>query len=350
MLKSKYKVIIIGAGPAGLAAALKLKKLGISDILVVERFTFPRYKCCAGYVTAKTGDEYKKLGLDIEECNYSLIKDFNIFYKNKNRLNIVNKFLYTNRTIDRVELDNAFFGLAKSNGIEVAEGVKITAHSPENNAVKLSDGTTAEYENLIFADGTNGFGSRYQKSKRKNIAMQLTFESDISESIQIHFGVTKRGYGWVSSYNGVANVGLTDVYNSKINYRNVFENFLKQLDICADISGLKAAFTPMCVGKPIVFGNVFFVGDAVGACDPMTLSGLRYGLKSGEKCAEAIAVGKIKIYKKYVKTLKTRFAFMRAVQRVFYFAPVLCFGFGVFCRFFGKTVSRVFNNFFVNKK
>ena len=350
MLKNKYRVIIIGAGPAGLSAALNLANRGIDDILVIERFKFPRYKCCAGYVTAKTGKAYKQLGLDIEDCNYSLIKDFNIFYKNKNRLNIVNKFLYTNRKIDRVELDNAFFGLAKSKGIEVAEGVKITAHSPENNAVKLSDGTTAEYENLIFADGTNGFGSRYQKSKRKNIAMQLTFESDISESIQIHFGVTKRGYGWVSSYNGVANVGLTDVYNSKINYRNVFENFLKQLDICADISGLKAAFTPMCVGKPIVFGNVFFVGDAVGACDPMTLSGLRYGLKSGEKCAEAIAVGKIKIYKKYVKTLKTRFAFMRAVQRVFYFAPVVWFGFGVFCRFFGKTVSRVFNNFFVNKK
>lgn len=196
MIKCKYKVIIIGAGPAGLAAALKLKKLGISDILVVERFAFPRYKCCAGYVTAKTGDEYKKLGLDIEECNYSLIKDFGIFYKNKNRLNITNKFLYTNEKIDRVQLDNAFFKLARAEGIKVAEGVKITAHCPQTNTATLSDGATVAYDYLIFADGTNGFGSRYQKSKRKNIAMQLTFESDIPESIQIHFGVTRRGFGW----------------------------------------------------------------------------------------------------------------------------------------------------------
>ncbi len=350
MIKSKYKVIIIGAGPAGLAAALKLKKLGISDILVVERFTFPRYKCCAGYVTAKTGDEYKKLGLDIEECNYSLIKDFGIFYKNKNRLNITNKFLYTNEKIDRVQLDNAFFKLARAEDIKVEEGVKITAHCPQTNTATLSDGATVAYDYLIFADGTTGFGSRYQRSGKRNIALQLVFESDIPESIQIHFGVTRRGYGWASSYNGITNVGLTDVYSKRTDYNRVFEGFLKQLNISADISGLKGAFTPMTVGKPVIFGNVFFVGDAVGACDPMTLSGLRYGLKSGELCAEAIALGNLKIYKKYVKGLKNRFAFMRVMQSVFYFAPVLCFGFNVFCRLFGKTVAKIFNNFFVNKK
>lgn len=349
-MKDKYKVIIIGAGPSGLSTALNLKKFGIEDILVVERFTFPRYKCCAGYVTAKTCKVYKELGLDIENCNYSLIKDFNIFYKYKNRLTIINEFLFTNRKIDRVELDNAFFELAKEKGIEVAEGVKIVEHNPQNNTVTLSDGNKIEYENLVFADGTTGFGSRYQKDKKKNIAFQLVFESDLPESIQIHFGKTKRGYGWVSSYNGVTNIGLTDIYNAKTNYKKVFEDFLQELNIPADISELKGAFTPMFVGKPVISGNVFFVGDAVGACDPMTLSGLRYGLKSGETCAQAIASGKIKIYKKYIKNLKVRFSFMRAMQRVFYFTPVLWLGFSVFCKLFGKTVSKIFNDFFVNKK
>ena len=36
------------------------------------------------------------IGLDIGECDYSLIKDFKIAYKLKERLKIDNKFLYTN--------------------------------------------------------------------------------------------------------------------------------------------------------------------------------------------------------------------------------------------------------------
>ena len=47
-MKNKYKVIIIGAGPAGISTALNLKELGIKDILVIEKYKYPRYKCCAG--------------------------------------------------------------------------------------------------------------------------------------------------------------------------------------------------------------------------------------------------------------------------------------------------------------
>lgn len=106
----------------------------------------------------------------------------------------------------------------------------------------------------------------------------------------------------------------------------------------------------MNAGQPALFGNVCYVGDAVGACDPMTLSGLRYALKSGEMCALAISENDLSIYKKYIKNLGARFFFMRVMQNIFYFAPVLWLGFNFFCRFFGGIVSKIFNNFFVNKK
>lgn len=349
-MEKKYKVIIVGAGPSGLSAAINLKKLGVSDVLVVERSAFPRYKCCAGYITGKTKLAYEKLGLDIGECNYSLIKDFKICYKHKQKIQINNKFLYTNEKIDRTELDYAFFRLAKKNGVEVRENTKISGHNVKSNTLTLTDGSVLNYEHLIFADGTTGFGSRYQKCKRKNIAMQLIIESEREEAIDIHFGITKRGYGWVSSYGGITNIGLTDVYNKRVNYRQVFSSFMESVGIDCGLSELKAAFTPIGVGKAVIENNIYFVGDAVGACDPLTLSGLRYGLDSGVLCAKAIAENKNKIYIRYIKKLKRKFGFMRFVQKVFYFPPVRFIVFCIMCRIFGRTVSYAFNNIFVNKK
>ncbi len=349
-LKNRRKVIIVGGGPAGISTALNLSTLGVDDILVIEKYRFPRYKCCAGYITNKTKAAYEKLGLDIEGCNYSLIKDFNIFYKNKKRLNITNKFLYTNRKIDRVELDDRFFALAKSKGIDTVEGASVVSHDFGENKIVLSNGSEYYYDNLVFADGTAGFGSRYQKPKRRNIALQMTFESDRSESIDIHFGVTKRGYAWVSSYGGVTNVGMTDVFTEKRNYKKIFSDFLKAQGFDVGTENLTSAMTPMYAGTPVIYGNVYFVGDAVGACDPLTLSGIRYGLATGGECAKAIAHANMKPYKKHVGKLKRKFGFMRFMQKVFYLKGVLGLTFNVLCRFFGKLVSVVFNNFFVGKK
>lgn len=346
-----YRVIIVGAGPAGLCCALNLKKRGYEDILVIEKFVFPRSKCCAGYITNKTKKEYEKLGLDIEKCRYSLIEDFDIFYKCKKRQSIKNKFLYTNEKIDREELDHAFFRLAGESGIEIAENVKVTGHNGKEKTVTLSDGSTAGYDVLVFADGASGFSSKYVRAKRKNIAMQLIAKTDLPDGIQIHFGITKRGYGWCSTKNGMTNIGLTDVYRTDVNYRGAFSDYLQKLGITADLSQLKAAFEPIGVNKPVMFEkSVYFVGDALGACDPLTLSGLRYGLKSGERASEAICDNDPRIFEKYAKKLKIKFRFMSLMQRVFYLKPTLFCVFCIGCRLFRPLISAAFNNFFVNKK
>lgn len=160
--------------------------------------------------------EYARLGLDTDKVNYSLIRDFGIFYRSRKRQDIQNKFLYTNRYIDRVELDNAFFRLAKEKGIEIKENTAIKNHDADSCLLVTSDDESLAYDKLIFADGASGYGSRYKTDGLKNIAMQLVFDSDRQEEIQIHFGITQRGYGWVSSFGGKTNVGLTDVYETPL--------------------------------------------------------------------------------------------------------------------------------------
>lgn len=349
-MKKKYQVIIIGAGPSGLSTALYLKKYGVKDVLVIEKDIFPRYKCCAGYITAKTKKVYEDLDLKLEDCHYTLIKSFHIFYEQKKKQTIDNKFLYTNRKIDRVELDYEFYKLAKEKNIEILEGQKIKYHNIEKSELYLSNKETIYYQNLVFADGTLGYGNRYQKNKKRNIALQLTFPSDYLDEIQIHFGITKKGYGWVSSYQGITNIGLTDVYDNHYNYRKIFSEFMKKLNINTSMENLKGAFTPIGIRKPIIYNNIFYVGDAVGACDPLTLSGLRYGLMTGEKCALSIARKNKNIYKNCIRLLKCKFLFMRVLQKIFYVKFVLFFTFNIACRYFDNFISLIFNNFFVNKK
>ena len=349
-IKEKYKVIIIGAGPSGLSTAINLYDKGIKDILVIEKNKFPRYKCCAGYITNKTKMVYEKLGLNIEKCHYNLIDEFKIYFKLKEKQRIKNKFLYTNQKIDRVELDYEFYKLTIEKGINIVEEISIKDHDINNNSIITTDNNKIYYNYLVFADGTTGYGSIYQKSKYRNIAIQKIFKSDREDGIEIHFGITKKGYGWLSTYNGITNVGLTDLYNKDIKYNEIFSKFLKDLNVKSDAKEAKGAFTPYGIGQYTINNNVYFVGDAVGACDPLTLSGLRYGLKSGEMCAASIASNNSKIYKKYIKGLKLRFNVMKLLMKIFYLKAIMFLVFNVFCRYFGKIVSYIFNNFFVNKK
>ena len=49
----KTEVVIVGGGPAGLAAGIELAKEGINTVLI-EYHEHPRKKTCAGILTEKT--------------------------------------------------------------------------------------------------------------------------------------------------------------------------------------------------------------------------------------------------------------------------------------------------------
>ncbi|MCD4720325.1 MAG: FAD-dependent oxidoreductase [Desulfobacula sp.] len=47
-----FDVVIIGAGPAGTAAAFDLLTKGLK-VLILDKYEFPRKKACAGGITSK---------------------------------------------------------------------------------------------------------------------------------------------------------------------------------------------------------------------------------------------------------------------------------------------------------
>lgn len=343
-------IVIIGAGPAGLACALSLKKYGENNVIVVEKDTFPRYKCCAGYITNKTKKKYEHYGLDLSNAHYSLIEDFNIFYKQQLKQTIINKFLYTNEKIDRVELDYEFYKLAKKEGISILENSHIKNIDIDESKILLDSDKVINYKYIIFADGTSSIGHKYNKKfKKKNIAMQAIIQTNRPISIEIHFGITPKGYAWISSYNGITNIGFTDVYDKTFDYNKLLVDFAKQQGIAIEQHDIKGCFTPIGLVNPQV-NNMYYIGDAVGACDPFTLSGLRYALQCGDLVAKSITSNKPQIYRKYIKNLSFKFEILKIIQKVFYMPGILFLVFNVGCKYFSRLISYLFNCVFVQKK
>ncbi|HTJ80067.1 MAG TPA: FAD-dependent oxidoreductase, partial [Polyangiaceae bacterium] len=66
----RAKIVIVGGGPAGLAAALALAERGrASDVVVLEKATYPREKPCAGAVSARGLKVLDALGAGVERLD-----------------------------------------------------------------------------------------------------------------------------------------------------------------------------------------------------------------------------------------------------------------------------------------
>ena len=61
-MAERCDALIVGAGPAGSAVALRLAALG-HHVMLVDKATFPRDKCCAEYASPETLRELALLNL-----------------------------------------------------------------------------------------------------------------------------------------------------------------------------------------------------------------------------------------------------------------------------------------------
>src|SRR5512146_2179596 len=60
-----YDVVVAGAGPAGIATAVALRRRGVDKVLVIDRARFPRAKPCGGGLTGHIVEAMKAVGLEL---------------------------------------------------------------------------------------------------------------------------------------------------------------------------------------------------------------------------------------------------------------------------------------------
>jgi geranylgeranyl reductase family protein len=318
-------VLVVGAGPAGAAAGITARRLGL-DVLVVDRATFPRDKTCGDGLTAGALRALERLGLDARTLpSYVRIGETVLVAPSGRQVHLpLPRDGEHAAVVPRAELDDALVRHARTEGVEVREGVGIVGvrEQADGVLVGLDDGTECTARWVIAADGHWSATRRLLDSSRRTgdpvrgdaaptadlgtwHAFRQYFSGVDDPRLWVLFDADLLpGYAWVFPVGGGrANVGF-----------GVLRDRLpggasgKQLGaLWRDVLGrprLRAALGPRAEPDAphrawpiparydparLSSGRVLFAGDAAGVVDPMTGEGIAQAFDTGGAAASAIA-------------------------------------------------------------
>jgi geranylgeranyl reductase family protein len=312
------KVLIIGAGPSGMACAATLHAAG-HEVTVVDKATFPRDKCCGDGLTTNALRILDTLNFDP-----SRVPDWQICDQ-------VEMHSPNGRTIDlplpdtggvfaviapREQLDHALVMHGRDMGITVLEGHAFVS-LPTNDDI---GGITAEIEGLgtVTADyviAADGMWSPVRKSLGVSSPGYLgewhAFRQYIgnvsgkgAEKLHIWFDDDLLpGYAWSFPLPGNrVNFGFCILRTANRSTKFMNDTWRDLLTRPHIVDVLGPNFTPekRHTAWPIPAridaavrssGRVLFIGDAVCATDTLTGEGIGQALETGIAAGEAIIRG-----------------------------------------------------------
>ncbi len=311
-------VVIVGAGPAGCAAAITLSRHGLSSI-VIDKAVFPRDKICGDGLTTSALRELEFLGLQPQHVQ-SWINVDTVVVRSPSGREVEFPLPQNQGTFaavaKRADLDNELVALTQHQPlVTLRQNVAISeiVNSSTGAIVTTSDGTQISARFVIAADGMwsptrkllqlppedyrgewHAFRQYFDDvSPRAARELMVWFEPDLLP-----------GYAWSFPLaNGGANVGFGILRDSSTYHvgdmSEVWKDLLRRPHIANFLGPMahateqrKAWPIPAQVSDmPLHQQSVLFVGDAAAATDPMTGEGIGQALLTGRWAAEAIAAG-----------------------------------------------------------
>lgn len=312
------RVVVVGAGPAGAAAAIMLRRGG-TEVVVVDKATFPRDKCCGDGLTTGALRRLESLGLDPSTLPSWQVVDDVIVRSVSGRT--VRFPLPRNRgtyaaVVRRVELDSALVTLARAAGAQVREGRAVASVDAADGGgvrVGLDDGSVLDADYAIGADGvwsavrkmTGATDEAGYLGEWHAFRQYRKASTDESRDLWVMFEEDLRpGYAWSFPLaDDTVNVGIGILRQPGEPTRDLgrrFREVLERPHIAAllgpsvEEAPAKAWPIPARVEKTALdalSGRVLFIGDAARATDPMTGEGIGQALETGELAAQAILRG-----------------------------------------------------------
>ncbi len=330
-------VIVVGAGPAGSAAAYHLANAGL-NVMVLERTAFPREKVCGDGLTPRAVRQLLALGIDVDAPGWIKNQGLRIVGGGTTlELPWPDLADYPGYGLvrTRMDFDETLARHAQKAGAQLRERTAVTgpvadatgrvvgvrARAVDDAGRKAGAELTFHAPVVVAADGNSArlalsMGLAKRDNRPMGVAVRTYYSSprhdddwleswlelwDSRPDRQRPEGSLLPGYGWIFGVgDGTCNVGL-GILNTSAAFRNVdYKNLLSRwLDSTPEEWGfrepnmtapVRGAALPMGFNrKPHYSRGVLLVGDAGGMVNPFNGEGIAYALESGTMAAEVIA-------------------------------------------------------------
>jgi len=292
-----YDVAVIGAGPAGCAAATALATRGLTVVLL-EKAVLPRYKTCGGGILPRAFQRLPASVVEVVERSFHSVR---LNFQGEGQQFTATRSEPLVRMTMRADLDNLLAAEAQMAGARLLDGCPVTQVTVTSDFVELTtDRGGFQARHLIAADGVQSPTAKacgWPASPRLAPAIEWELELPAEEfarlapTARFDFGFIPAGYAWVFPKRRHLSVGILTTGRANINLADRLEDYLRFLGIQrrerTEKHGWLIPLEPR--PGPLARGRVLLVGDAAGLADPITAEGISYALWSGRLAAEAIA-------------------------------------------------------------
>lgn len=304
----KKTAVVIGAGPGGAAAAVRLKQRGVEKVVLLDKDTFPRDKTCGSGLSPNALKTIESLGIgaEVRRLGYP-IHTLLLGTPGGRRLKLTTDAAAI--VLLRKHFDNLLVEQAQKLGAEFKGGFLanelLRDASGRVYGVRSRKGEEVRGDYVVMADGAHSIFSHDTRPKRTISALMGWWEDYAYEPHTMEMLFDKKLsplYGWMfpEAPNRV-NIGIcidgedADGKKTKRNIRDVFDEFLRdnygdKLKHARQVGKLKGHPISYCTWvRDLDDNGAVYLGEGGRMTHNATGEGIFHAMQSGIYCANAVA-------------------------------------------------------------